>query len=285
MTTYAVTGATGGLGGSAVTALIERGAAASDIVAVVRDEAKADALKAADVVVRVADYADPTALRAAFDGVDRLLLVSGPEVGRRVPQHTNVIEAAKAAGVELIAYTSILRADKSPLALAEEHVATEKLLAESGLRTVLLRNGWYSENYTQSLAPAVESGVFAGSAGTGVVAPAARADYGDAAAAALLADAPAPVYELAGDEHLTYADIAATFASVSGRPVVYQNLPEAEYAKVLEGAGVPGPFAAILADSDAGVANGALDSASSALADLRGTSSTPFAEVVKAALA
>ena len=285
MTSYAVTGATGGLGGAAVHALIARGVAPSEIVAVVRDEAKTDALKAAGVTVRVADYGDPAALRAAFAGVDRLLLVSGPEVGKRLPQHTNVIDAAKAAGVGLLAYTSILRADKSPLALAEEHVATEKLLAESGLTTVLLRNGWYSENYTQSLAPALASGVFAGSAGTGIVAPAARADYADAAAAALLIDEPAAVYELAGDEHLTYADIAATFAAVSGKPVAYQDLPEAEYAKILEGAGVPGPFAAILADSDAGVANGALDSTSSALADLRGTSSTPFAEVVEDALA
>lgn len=284
MTTYAVTGATGGLGGSAVTALIQRGAAPSDVVAVVRDASKAAALRAAGVQVRVADYDDPAALRAAFDGVDRLLMVSGSEVGKRVPQHTNVIDAAKAASVGLLAYTSILRADSSPLALAEEHVATEKLLAESGLKTVLLRNGWYSENYAQSLTAALDSGVFAGSAGTGVVAPAARADYGDAAAAALLTADPAAVYELAGDEHLAYADIAATFAAVGGRPVLYRDLPEAEYAQILEGAGVPGPFAAILADSDAGAARGALDSASTALADLRGEPSTPLAAVVEAAL-
>ncbi|WP_347954783.1 NmrA family NAD(P)-binding protein [Gordonia aichiensis] len=284
MTTYAVTGATGGLGGAAVTALIERGVDPTDVVAVVRDETKAATLTAAGVTVRTADYDDPSALRAALSGVDRLLLVSGPEVGKRLPQHTNVIEAASAAGVSLIAYTSILRADVSPLALATEHRATEKLLADSGLGTVLLRNGWYSENYTQSLAPALATGVFAGSAGTGTVAPAARADYADAAAAALLSAPAGAVYELAGAEHLTYADIAAAFAAASGRPVTYQDLPEAEYAAVLTAAGVPAAFAAILADSDAWAAAGALDSASTDLADLRGRPATPFAEVVAAAL-
>ncbi|MBM7367936.1 NmrA family NAD(P)-binding protein [Gordonia hydrophobica] len=284
MTTYAVTGATGGLGGSAVTALIERGVAPGDIVAVVRNQAKADALTSAGVTVRVADYTDPAALRSALAGVDKLLLVSGSEVGQRLPQHTNVIGAAEAAQVGLIAYTSILRADDTPLALADEHAATEKLLADSGIDTVLLRNGWYSENYLQSLAPALESGVFAGSAGTGSVAPASRADYADAAAAALLTAPAGAIFELAGDEHLTYADIAATFAAVGGKPVAYQDVPEADYAAALEGAGIPGPFAAILANSDAGAAKGALDSTSTDLADLRGKPSTPFAEVVKAAL-
>lgn len=284
MTSYAVTGATGGLGSAAVHSLIERGVTASDIVAVVRDETKASGLAAAGVTVRVADYADPPALRTALAGVDKLLLVSGSEVGRRLPQHTNVIEAATHAGVGLIAYTSILRADSSPLVLADEHRETEKLLAASGIDTVLLRNGWYSENYARSLAPAVESGVFAGSAGDGVVAPAARADYADAAAAALINAPAGAVYELAGAEHLTYADIAATFAAVSGRPVTYRDLPEAEYAAALESAGVPAGFAAVLADSDTGAGKGALDSDSTDLADLRGRPGTPFTEVIEAAL-
>ncbi|EGD54338.1 NAD(P)H-binding protein [Gordonia neofelifaecis] len=284
MTTYAVTGATGGLGGGAIDSLIDRGVAPSDIVAVVRDESKADALKAAGVTVRVADYADSAALRSALDGVDKLLLVSGSEVGQRLPQHTNVIQAAKDAGVGLIAYTSILRADSSPLILAREHVETERLLAESDLDVVLLRNGWYSENYTQSLAPAVESGVFAGSAGDGVVAPAARADFADAAAAALISAPAGSVYELAGEERLTYTDVAATFAAASGRPVSYRDLPESDYAAALTAAGVPAPFAAVLADSDAGAGKGALDSDSTDLADLRGKPATPFTAVVEAGL-
>lgn len=280
MTTYAVTGATGGLGGHAVSALIARGVAPADIVAVVRDEAKATGLTAQGVSVRIADYSDADALTAALQGVDRLLLVSGSEVGQRLPQHITVITAAKAAGVGLLAYTSILRADSSPLQLAAEHIATEKVLAESGIDHILLRNGWYWENYLASAPTAISGGVLYGSAGQGKVAGAARADFADAAAAALIDGTP-KVYELAGDEHLTYEQIAATLAEVSGQPVRYQDIPEADYRAALEQAGIPGPFAAILADSDAQVAVGGLDSDATDLADLRGTSSTPFVDVVR----
>ncbi|AZG46054.1 NmrA family NAD(P)-binding protein [Gordonia insulae] len=284
MTTYAVTGATGGLGGGAVHALLERGVAAGDVVAVVRDLEKARDLTDAGVVVRVADYADQGALEAAFAGVDRLLLVSGSEVGQRLPQHTNAIDAATRAGVDLIAYTSILRADTSPLQLAAEHLATEKLLADSGLSTVLLRNGWYSENYLPSAAAAIEGGVFYGSAQHGEIAPASRADYAEAAAAALISAQAGQIFELAGTQHLSYDDIAATFAEVSGRPVRYQDLPESDYAAALVETGIPAPFAGILANSDAGVAVGALDSDSTDLVDLLGRPAIGFPDVVRRGL-
>lgn len=281
MTVYAVTGATGGLGGDAVRALIGRSVAPADIVAVVRDIDKASELTDAGVAVRVADYADRDALEAAFAGVDRLLFVSGSEVGQRLPQHTNVIDAAVSAGVGLVAYTSILRADTSPLQLAGEHLATEKLLADSGLPVVLLRNGWYSENYLASAPAAIESGVFYGSAGEGEIAPASRADYAEAAAAALISAAAGQVFELAGPQHLSYADIAATLTEVSGTPVRYEDLPESDYAAALVGAGVPAPFAGVLANSDAGVALGALDSDSTDLVDLLGRPATGFRDVVR----
>ncbi|MFW0794029.1 SDR family oxidoreductase [Gordonia sp. CPCC 205515] len=285
MITYAVTGATGGLGGSAVHALIKRGVAAGDIVAVVRDQEKARDLSAAGVSVRVADYGDRTALAEAFAGVDRLLLVSSPTVGQRVPQHTNVIEAAATAGVGLIAYTSLLRADSSPLALATEHVATEKLLADSGIPFLLLRNGWYTENYLASAPAAIASGVLYGAAKDGKIAPAARADYAEAAAAALISGQTSGVFELAGAEHLTYAELAGVIAEISRKPVRYQDLPEADYASALAQTGIPGPMAEILADSDAGVAVGALDADTTDLADLLGRPATPVAEVVRAGLA
>ena len=110
MTTYAVTGATGHLGRLVVAELLARGVPAADVVGLARNPAKAADL---GVPVRPADYSDPTTLPAALDGVDVLLLVSGSEVGRRVPQHTAVIEAAKAAGVRRMAYTSIADADRS----------------------------------------------------------------------------------------------------------------------------------------------------------------------------
>ena len=284
MTTYAVTGATGGLGGAAVTALIARGVTPSDIVAFARDEAKATALTEAGVVVRVADYEQSDALDAALRGVDRLLLVSSPEVGKRSPQHRNVVDAAKRAGVAFIAYTSLLKADTSSLLLADEHRETEAYLADSGVDHALLRNGWYTENYAASAQTAIDGGALYGAAGPGVVAPAARGDFGDAAAAALIAPEAGRVYELAGSQHLTYADIAATFGEIAGTPVRYQDLPVADLKAALLDAGLPEGAAEIIADSDGGAAQGALDSSSTDLADLRGAESTPFVDVIRRAL-
>ncbi|SIS17502.1 SDR family oxidoreductase [Williamsia sterculiae] len=283
MTTYAVTGATGQLGALTVRALLARGVAAADVVALVRDEAKARDLREAGVTVRVAHYDDPQSLIDGLAGVDRLLLVSGNEMGRRIPQHTNVIDAAQKAGVSLVGYTSILAADRSGLGLATEHLATENLLADRGVDTVLLRNGWYSENFTRDLPNVIERGVLIGAADDGRLAPAARADYADAAAAALIDGTPR-VYELAGDEHLSYSEIAATFAEVSGTPVRYENLAEQDYVTALENAGIPTPFAAMLADSDTGVSHGDLDTASTDLADLIGRTPTSFTDVVRDAL-
>lgn len=282
MTTYAVTGATGQLGSQAIGALLDRGVAPGDVVAIVRDAGKAAGLRDRGVDVRVADYADAEAVRTALEGVDRLLLVSGSEVGSRVPQHTTVIQAARDAGVGLIAYTSILRADTSGLALAHEHVETEKVLAGSGLDHILLRNGWYSENHVAALQPTLDGGVLYGAAGDGRVAPAARADYATAAAAALLDGTPR-VYELAGAESLSYADIAGILAEVSGKPVRYQDLPQADYAAALAQNGVPAPMNEVLADSDAGIARGELDGDATDLAGLVGDL-TPFRDVVRGAL-
>ncbi|GAB18757.1 putative NAD(P)H--quinone oxidoreductase [Gordonia effusa NBRC 100432] len=283
MTTYAVTGATGGLGGAAIDALLASGVEATDIVAVVRDSAKAASLADRGVQVRQADYSDVRALTTALSGVDKLLFVSGSEVGQRAAQHANVIAAAKSAQVSFTAYTSLLRATDSALALGDEHRATEKALAESGLAYSLLRNGWYWENYLAATDAAIESGTLYGAAGDGRVAGASRADYARAAAAVLVSDSPRAVYELAGDQPLTYADIAAQISTASGKPVVYQNLSQADYAAALAGNGLPEPVANILADADAGVATGQLDSTSTDLVDLIGRPSTPFNEVLRAA--
>ncbi|NDK89209.1 NmrA family NAD(P)-binding protein [Gordonia desulfuricans] len=285
MTTYAVTGATGALGGLAVDALIDRGVAPADIVAVVRNTAKAQSLQSAGVTVRVADYTDPAALQTALTGVDRLLLVSSSEVGQRLPQHRNVIDAAVTAGVGLIAYTSLLRADSTPLALREEHLGTEKALAASGIPTVLLRNGWYWENFLSGAQAALESGVLYGAGGDGKIAGAARADYAGAAAAALVTATGGEVYELAGSEHLDYAAIAAAITEATGTAVAYQNLTEADYAAALEKSGIPAQFAGFLAGTDTGITQGALDSESTALQTLLGRPSTPLVEVLRTALA
>ncbi|NRI66729.1 MULTISPECIES: SDR family oxidoreductase [Rhodococcus] len=280
----AVTGATGNLGQLVVEALITRGTPASDIVAVVRNPEKAADLAARGVVVRKADYTDAAALEAAFAGVDKVVLISGSEVGQRLAQHTNVINAAKAAGVGFIAYTSILDAQDTPMKLAAEHKATEDVLAASGIAFALLRNGWYWENFLNDLAGVIERGAVAGAGADGKIAAASRADYADAAAVVVTTDGhEGAVYELGGDERLTYAQFAEKVSEFAGKPVVYQFVPEEAYKGILESVGLPAPVAEILADSDAAIAKGALDTESGDLQKLIGRASTPVAEVLKKA--
>jgi len=281
----AITGATGQLGRLVIQNLLNT-VPASQIVAAVRSPEKAADLAALGVQVRQADYAQPATLDAAFQGVDKLLLISSSEVGQRAPQHAAVIAAAQKAGVKLLAYTSLLRADSSPLGLAAEHKETEAMLRASGLPHVLLRNGWYTENYTGSVPAALQYGAVMGSAKDGRIASAARADYAAAAAAVLTKEGQAgQVYELAGDTAYTLAELAAEIASQSGKPVVYNDLPQAAYADALVQVGLPEGFAALLADSDVGASKGALFDDSHQLSRLIGRPTTPLAEVVKTALA
>ncbi|MGV9665700.1 SDR family oxidoreductase [Nocardia niigatensis] len=281
--TVAVTGANGQLGRLVVEALLKDGS--QPVVAVVRDPAKVADLAARGVEVRTASYDDPEALERAFQGVDRVLLVSGNEFGQRVAQHTNVLRAAERAGVKLLAYTSIPQAGRNPLILAREHIGTEAALAGANIPTVLLRNGWYWENYTGGLAHAIDTGVLHGAAGEGKVTGAARADYAEAAARVLTTDGhEGKVYELGGDETLSYAELAQVISEVSGKPVRYQDLSQADYAAALRAAGLEAGYAAALADADAGIADGILAVDSGDLRRLLGRPSTPVAEVFRAAL-
>ncbi|CCK08568.1 SDR family oxidoreductase [Cronobacter sakazakii] len=270
----AITGATGQLGQRVIDTLLNT-VAAQEIVAIVRNPAKAAALSARGVQVRAADYNDAAALTAALAGVEKVLLISSSEVGQRATQHRNVIDAAKTAGVKLIAYTSLLHADRSPLGLADEHVATEKMLADAGIPYVLLRNGWYTENYLASVPPALEHGVFIGSAGDGKIASASRQDYAEAAAKVLTLDNQAGrVYELAGDHAWTLRDLTALLSKETGKTVAYQNLSEADFAAALTGAGLPEGFAKLLADSDIGASKGGLFDDSRQLSALIGRPTT-----------
>jgi NAD(P)H dehydrogenase (quinone) len=280
-----ITGATGQLGRLVIQELL-KSTPASEIVAAVRSPEKAADLATLGVAVRRADYTLPATLAAAFEGAARLLLISSSEIGQRLPQHRAVIDAAKQAKVSLLAYTSILHADRSPLGLATEHQATEALLRESGLPFVLLRNGWYTENYTGNVATAIAHGAVLGSARDGRIASAARADYAAAAAAVLVRDDQAGlIHELAGDEAFTLQQLAAEIARQSGKPVVYQDMPQAAYAAALESVGLPSGFAQLLADSDAGAAQGALFDDGHRLSQLIGRPTTPLADSVAAALA
>ena len=245
-----ITGASGQLGRLVIQALL-KDLPAHELVAAVRNPGKVQDLAALGIQVRQADYDRPETLVAAFQGADQLLLISSSEIGRLFPQHRAAIDAARQAGVKRVVYTSVLHADVSPLELAGEHRSTEAYLAAAGLPFVLLRNGWYTENYTAGIPSALAHGVVLGSAGEGRIASAARADYALAAAKVLLQEGQAGrVYELAGDTAYTLAEFAAEIGRQSGKAMAYQNLPEAEFKAILVGAGLPEGLAALLADSD-----------------------------------
>jgi NAD(P)H dehydrogenase (quinone) len=283
MTTFAVTGATGHLGHRAVLELLDRGVPAADVVAVVRTPARAADLAALGVQVREGDYARRETLPAALAGVRRLLLVSGSEPGNRVAEHTAVIEAARDAGVERIAYTSILHADDTTNPLAPEHQGTERALRAAGVPHTVLRNGWYTENYTARLAEYLERGEIVGATGGGRVSGAPREDYAVAAAAALLDDDAGDVVHELGGPAFGFDELAATITKVTGTPVVHRDLPVAAYVTELTRAGLDEATAGFVAAMDASIAAGDLETDSDDLAKLLGRPVTPLADAVRAA--
>jgi NAD(P)H dehydrogenase (quinone) len=279
-----VTGATGQLGRLVIQSLLKK-VPASSIVAAVRNVEKAQDLAALGVQVRQADYNQPASWDAALQGADKVLLISSSEIGQRAKQHQAVIDAAKRAGVKLLAYTSVLHADTSVLGLAGEHRETEAAIRASGLPFVLLRNGWYTENYAMGIPTALSLGAVYGCAGDGRISSAARADYAEAAATVLASDNQAgKTYELAGDSAYTLSEFASEISRQSGKAIGYVNLPEAEYKKALLGAGLPELLAELLANSDTGVSKGALFDDGCQLSKLIGRPTTPLAEVVAAAI-
>ncbi|MFB6814088.1 SDR family oxidoreductase [Streptomyces sp. NPDC056347] len=280
-----VAGATGALGRLVVEELLAT-VDASEIVAVVRDEEKAAPLAARGVGIRVADYDRPESLKDAFRAGDRVLLISGSEVGRRVPQHAAVIDAARTAGVAQFAYTGILGGPDADFRLADEHRATERLILESGLPYTFLRNGWYTENYTANLPLVLAHGAVVANAGDGRIASATRADYAAAAAAVLTGEGHlGAAYELSGDVAWSLAEYAAVVSAATGKEIEYRDVPAAAHQEILTGAGVPEPFAAILVDVDEAIGRGRLATTSGDLARLIGRPTTPLAETVAAAAA
>jgi len=277
-----VTGATGQLGRLVVEKLKGKGLS-GNLVALVRTPQKAAEL---GIEAREFDYSKPEKLVDALQGVNKLILISGNELGQRATQHANVIEAAKKAGVKWVVYTSLLHADTSTLSLAAEHFATEKTLQESGLSYTILRNGWYTENYTGSIGGALAGGAFIGSAGEGKISSAARADFADAIAEVVTGEShQGKIYELSGDESYTLAELAAEISKQTEKTIPYNNLPKTEYAKILKSFGIPEGFADAIAGWDVGASKGDLFDESHQLSKLIGRPTTPLAETVKVALA
>ncbi|GGC05932.1 NAD(P)H-binding protein [Cellulomonas carbonis] len=277
-----VTGATGPFGRTVVESLIARGVAASDIRAGGRDPERLAALEDLGVDAVELDYDRPETVQAAVQGADQVLLVSGSEVGRRVPQHRAVLEAAAAAGVAHVAYTSVLHADTTTLAVAPDHRATEDAVRELGLTATLLRNGWYSENYLATLDQARATGEVVTAAGDGRVASAARADYAEAAAAVLADPAlQGRTYELSGDVAWSFADLAATVGDVLGREVALRSVEPDEYRANLTAGGLDAGLVEFLVGMDVSIRDGELADTTGDLSRLLGRPTTPLTDALR----
>ena len=283
MTTYGVAGATGQLGRLVLGELLGM-VEPDDIVAIGRDPAKLADFAAKGVAVRAADYDQPETLGAALAGVDRLLLISGSALGQRPRQHAAVIDAAKAAGLGYIAYTSILNAPATPIRLGAEHKASEESLAASGIAYDLLRNGWYNENYFAAIDQQIAAGVITGAQGEGRISSASRADLAAGAAHVLVHGKGGAIYDLAGDESWTMAEFAAAVSRQSGKPVAYHNMGEEEFAASLIAAGLPAHYAPVFANSAFSTSLGALENNSRTLSALIGRPTTPIAQTIAAML-
>lgn len=281
--TILATGATGHLGRLVIDSLLARGASPDDVVAGVRDLARASDLVDRGVRAVVVDYDRPDTIADALHGIDSVLLVSGSEVGRRVDQHRAVIDAAAAAGVTKLVYTSAPKATTSDLVLAPEHKATEELIAASGVPAVILRNNWYTENYAGTVEQARATGAFAASVGDGRVASASRRDFAEAAAVVLREDGHiGQVYELGGDVAWNYDELAAAVSEVVGSPVEYRRVTADEHLALLAEAGLDEGTAGFVVALDAGIAGGALADSDGTLSRLIGRPTTPLVEGLRA---
>lgn len=278
----ALTGASGQLGQLVIKNLLDKGVKPKSIVAIARSTHKLDEFAKKGVLVRYGDYEKPDSLRSALEGVEKLLLISSSEIGKRLPQHQNVIDVVRDSSVKHLAYTSILDADNSPLGLAKEHLATEKLINDLDIKTTILRNGWYSENYTMGVPTILEHSVVLGCAGEGRISSAPRNDYALAAASILTDDGHASeVYELAGDTSYNLSEFAALIGEQYGRDISYKNMTQNEYRDVLLQAGLPEVIADMLADSEIGASKGGLYSESKDLSRLIGRPTESMKETIR----
>ena len=280
----AITGATGQLGNLVIEQLLQL-TAAQNIVALVRNVDKAKHFKTQGIELREFDYDRPETLVPALSGIDKLLLISANEIGRRTPQHQAVIDAAKVAGVPYLAYTSLLRADTSPLGLAQEHRETEKLIQDSGITYTFLRNNWYSENYLAGVAHTIEIGTLFGAAQDGRISSASRIDYAEAAAKVLTSTGHEnKTYELAGSESFSLSDLATFIGQAVNKDIIYQNLSAEEYTQGLTQAGLPAGLVDVIVDADIQTIQGAMYSDSKDLEQLIGHKTTSIQDAIKAAL-
>ena len=281
---YAITGATGRFGQSAIHTLLQH-VAASDIVALARNTEKAQQILPAGLDIRPGAYEDVEQLTASLQGVDKLLFISSqPGAAMSRPdQHQNLIQAAKAAGVSFIAYTSFPHAQTATAVLASDHKFTEQAIEAAGIQHAFLRNDWYLENEIDTLKAAQSGQAFVYSAADGRAGWALEHDYAEAAANVLLIDQPKAVYEFAGQPH-TYAELAQATAEATGAQFDVVSVTDAEYEAGLEKVGLDAGTAALVTSFQTLIRDGNLDVQSSDLPDVLGRPLLPLADAVKVVL-
>ena len=272
-----ITGASGHLGRGVVEEALQR-VDAADLILVTRhpDALAEDAERGAQV--RHGDFTDPAGLGEAFAGGERLLLISSSVIGpERVAQHHTAIDAAVAAGVRFIAYTSIVNpSDENPAAVAPDHKATEDKLRSSGVEWAFLRNSIYADLEADNLAAAQATGTLVTNAGNGRIAYLARADAAAAAAAVIMGSGhEGKAYDITGPELLDADDRAAVFAAIAGTPVEVVHVDDEAYAAGLaEATGLPIEAGRLYASFGRAAREGRLDASSDALERLTGRRGT-----------
>ncbi|UZJ53776.1 hypothetical protein CBS101457_003096 [Exobasidium rhododendri] len=286
--TILVSGASGKLGVKVIEQLIAHGAKPSSIAALVRSEEKGQELKKKGVQLRIGDYNDVKALETAVKGIKRALLISGSNIGSRLAEHSNFIQALVKSDekVELIAYTSFLLAQTNPILLADEHKQTEQAIEKSGLPYSFLRNGWYIENTVDQIGVWSQTGGILGATGSGRVNAASRKDFAEAAALVLLAEKGSfkSIYELGGNPGYTLDELAALASKVLGKPIHAVHQSKEVYNKSLVSFGLPAPFASILADAEDKAASGHLATKTNDLQTLIGRESESIEHVMRETL-
>lgn len=289
MSKILISGASGHLGSLVIKHLIEsQGIAAADIIATSRDPSKLSALAAKGVETRAADFSTPSTLAAAFQGVDRLLIISTDAIGARIDQHKAAIEAAQKASVQRIFYTSMPKAETSAIIFAPEHAASEAAIKSSGLAYTIFRNGWYMENLFMSLPQIVSSGQWYTSAGDGRTGYIAREDIARAIAAGIAHPVAENItYNLNGDVGHSNHDIAALVSDITAKQIDVINLNDEQLLNGMLATGVPANFAPFLVSTNAATRAGDLDRISDDAANLSGhplTTLKAFLEANKAVL-
>ena len=282
---YFLTGATGKLG-RIVLDLLLQDVPANKVRVMARQPDSLAPYARRGVEVVKADFDQPDSLKVALKGVHVALLISGSAVGKRIQQHQAFLEAASRNAVARLVYTSLLRADASKMALAEEHWQTEEAIRRTGIPATILRNGWYFENYTDRLDAIRAQGGIVGCAKDGRVNAASRRDYAEAAAHVLLGKGGVGgTHELAGDKGFTLTELAEEIGRQTKQPCRYTDVDANKLGATLRAADIAPPFADFLVDCDLGIARGDLADETGELHKLIGRATTTLQQAVAAGLA